>query len=150
MANFRYRGRGNRGDLMEGALEATSADAAAAQLINSGITPIDIREFRPSANGWEDLRERLQAGPPDLAELILLSRQMYTLMRAGVPLAQGLNGLGRSTRNPTLRKAMENIKSTIESGRELSAAMALIQTVMVFIAVAIMFWVAKRASGAHE
>ena len=124
MPNFRYRGRGNRGDLMEGALEATSADAAAAQLINSGITPIDIREFQPSANGWEELRERLQAGPPDLAELILLSRQMYTLMRAGVPLAQGLNGLGRSTRNPTLRKALENIKSTIESGRELSAAMA--------------------------
>ena len=109
---------------MEGALEATSADAAAAQLLNSGITPIDIREFRPQASGLDELRERLQSGTPDLAELILLSRQMYTLMRAGVPLAQGLSGLGRSTRNPTLRKALESIKSTIESGRELSAAMA--------------------------
>ena len=109
---------------MEGALEASSADAAAAQLINSGITPIDIREFRQQASGLDQLRERLQSGTPELAELILLSRQMYTLMRAGVPLAQGLSGLGRSTRNPTLRKALESIKSTIESGRELSAAMA--------------------------
>ena len=124
MPNFRYKGRGNRGDLMEGALEASSADAAAAQLINSGITPIDIREFRQQASGLDQLRERLQSGTPELAELILLSRQMYTLMRAGVPLAQGLSGLGRSTRNPTLRKALESIKSTIESGRELSAAMA--------------------------
>ena len=124
MPNFRYRGRGNRGNLMEGDLEANSADAAAAQLINSGITPIDIREFRPSAGALEDLRERLQASAPDLAQLILLSRQMYTLMRAGVPLAQGLGGLARSTRNPTLRKALDNIKSTIESGRELSTALA--------------------------
>lgn len=124
MPNFRYRGRGNRGDLMEGALEASSADAAAAQLINSGITPIDIREFRSTGGALDDLRERLQASTPDLAELILLSRQMYTLMRAGVPLAQGLGGLGRSTRNPTLRKALDNIKATIESGRELSTAMA--------------------------
>lgn len=110
---------------MEGALEAASAEAVAAQLMNSGITPIDITESRDAPGVLAQLRQRMESGPPDLAELILLSRQLYTLMRAGVPLGQGLSGLARSTRNATLRQALTTIKTTIEGGRELSAALAL-------------------------
>jgi MSHA biogenesis protein MshG len=124
MANFRYRGRGRRGDMMEGALEAASADAVASQLMNSGITPIEISEVQPQldvASLWRQIRGPV---PPDLAELILLSRQMYTLMRAGIPLSQAMTGLARSTRNETLREVLFLIKATVESGRELSVALA--------------------------
>ena len=44
MATFSYKGRTNRGDSIEGNISAANADAVAAQLFNSGITPIDITE----------------------------------------------------------------------------------------------------------
>jgi len=49
---------------------------------------------------------------------------MYTLMRAGIPLSQAMTGLARSTRNETLREVLFLIKATVESGRELSVALA--------------------------
>jgi MSHA biogenesis protein MshG len=72
MASFRYRGRGRRGDMMEGALEAASADAVASQLMNSGITPIEISEVQPQldvASLWRQIRGPV---PPDLAERLIV------------------------------------------------------------------------------
>lgn len=124
MPSFRYRGRGGRGDLLEGVFEAATADAVAAQLINSGITPVVIEEARdrPDALAQFGLLGRRRA--PDLAELILFCRQMYTLMKAGVLITQAMQGLARSTRNAVLADALGQIRQTLESGRELSAALA--------------------------
>jgi len=49
---------------------------------------------------------------------------MYTLMRAGVPITQAMNGLVKSTRNPVLAAALGDVRATLESGRELSTALA--------------------------
>lgn len=93
-------------------------------MINSGITPIEIEVAREQVDVGELFRRLRGPVPPELAELVLLSRQLYTLMRAGVPLSQSMIGLIRSTRNATLRAALADIKATVESGRELSTAMA--------------------------
>lgn len=124
MPNFKYRGRGRRGDLVEGILDAGSKELVASQLMNSGINPVDIREIVASFEPFADLHQRLTTRRPDLEDLILFCRQMYTLMRAGVPINQALMGLIRSARNPVLAKALTEIKVFIESGRELSAALA--------------------------
>ncbi len=124
MPNYRYRGRGRRGESLSGVLDALSADAVAGQLMNSGITPIEIDVAREQVDVGELFRRLRGPVPPELAELVLLSRQLYTLMRAGVPLSQSMTGLIRSTRNATLRAALTDIKATVESGRELSTAMA--------------------------
>jgi len=122
--NFRYRGRGGRGDLLEGVFEAATADAVAAQLINSGITPVAIEEARERGAVLAQLGLLGRHRAPDLAELILLCRQMYTLMKAGVPITQAIQGLTRSTRNVVLAAALAEVRQTLESGRELSAALA--------------------------
>lgn len=124
MTNYRYRGRGSRGDLLEGAIDAPSAEAVARQLMNSGITPVDIREDKPREDALASLRRIRGPATPDLAELVLLSRQMYTLTKAGVPIGQALAGLARSTRNADLRDVLDNVRASVESGRELSAALA--------------------------
>lgn len=124
MAQFRYKGRSDRGDLIEGDLEAATADAVASQLINTGITPIDIRERPAAARPWAELAARLGARPPELNDLILFSRQMYTLMRAGVPINRAMTGLVRSTRNPALAEALKDVQAHIESGHDLSSAFA--------------------------
>ena len=124
MTNYRYRGRGSRGDLLEGAIDAPSAEAVARQLMNSGITPVDIREDKPREDALASLRRMRGPAAPDLAELVLLSRQMYTLTKAGVPIGQALAGLARSTRNADLRDVLDNVRASVESGRELSTALA--------------------------
>lgn len=124
MPGFDWRGRNPRGELVTGHVEADSNDAVATQLMNSGITPIDIREGTQRDDRLVTWRRNLGSSKPNVDDLILFSRQMYTLTRAGVPLIRGLAGLAGSTRNPVLRETIENVVEALESGRELSAALA--------------------------
>ena len=124
MATFRYRGRRGQGELVEGTLEAMSMDAAAGQLLATGVTPVDISEtLAPSAaaTGFSDW---LRGGYPDITDLILFSRQMYTLLRAGVPINRAMTGLIRSCRNAVLADVLKDIQASLESGREFSAALS--------------------------
>lgn len=124
MPGFDWRGRNPRGELVTGHVEAEASDAVATQLMNSGITPIEIREGAPATDRLAAWRRSLGANKPTADDLILFSRQMYTLTKAGVPLIRGLSGLAGSTRNPVLKEAIEETVEALESGRELSAALA--------------------------
>ncbi len=54
---------------------------------------------------------------------MLFSRQMYTLLKAGVPILRGLAGLKEATHNPTFAAILGEVLADLDSGRELSAAM---------------------------
>lgn len=109
---------------MLGSLEAANIDAVASQLINSGITPIDINEAR-AAPGTVDLGQLWKSyRPPSLEDLVLFTRQMFTLMKAGVPMVRSFNGLIQATHNLRLIEALKDILSNLESGRDLSGSMA--------------------------
>ena len=123
MAVFYYKGRTNRGESIEGNIEASNPDAVASQLFNSGITPIDIIESS-SKPRQEILLTDLFGGRVELQDLVLFSRQMYTLMKSGVPIVRSINSLADSARNITLANALHMIVDDLESGRELSASMA--------------------------
>jgi len=123
MATFVYKGRTNRGDSIEGNIDANSADAVASQLLNSGITPIDISEQAQSKPS-EITFSNPFGKKVGLDELILFSRQMYTLMKAGVPITRSITSLAESSQNLSLKSALKTIVEELESGRELSAAMS--------------------------
>ena len=123
MPSYRYKGRSDRGAVVTGQLEAASAELVANQLLTSGVTPIDIDEATPR----QGLGERLKRGfgaRPTLMELILFSRQMYSLMKAGVPIIRSMSGLIESTRNPLLVETLKDVQANLESGRELATCMA--------------------------
>jgi MSHA biogenesis protein MshG len=124
MPAFAYRGRNTRGDLVTGIVEAGSVDAVAAQLLNSSITPIDIRERTRQEGDVREIWERISARRPGLTDLILFSRQMYSLMRAGVPIIRAMRAVREATRNRILASAVQDMQQDLESGRELSAALA--------------------------
>jgi MSHA biogenesis protein MshG len=124
MPSFAYKARSARGDLIQGTIESGSIDAVAAQLINSGITPIDITETREDVSNIDIGKWLARNRPPTLQDLILFSRQMYTLMKAGVPMVRSITGLIQSTRNSKLIEALRDILKMIESGQELSTALA--------------------------
>ncbi len=99
-------------------------DAVAAQLMSSGITPVDITETAAaSGDALAQLKRVFTQRAPELEDLILFSRQMYTLMRAGVPINQAMSGLARSTRNEVLVEALHDIQRDLESGRDFSTAL---------------------------
>jgi MSHA biogenesis protein MshG len=109
---------------MQGQIDANSIDTVATQLMNSGITPIDITPSGGSEAASKSVFAYLQSWPPGLDDLILFSRQMYTLMKAGVPLVRSILGLTQSTRNLQMVDALKDILTNIESGRDLSSSLA--------------------------
>jgi MSHA biogenesis protein MshG len=123
---FAYKGRNARGELMQGVLEAPDSGAVADQLFNTGVTPIEINVTKKAAsaadNGdvwWRKLLES-KVKPMDVQ---LFSRQMYTLLKAGVPIMRGLAGLQESAINAAFAKVLKDLRESLDSGRELSAAM---------------------------
>jgi MSHA biogenesis protein MshG len=80
---FAYRGRTSRGELVTGTIEAADPGAVADQLMNTGVTPVDIRA---TAGGDKQARGpgffgRLFTPKVSLVDSALFSRQMYTLLR---------------------------------------------------------------------
>lgn len=125
MALFRYKARNTRGDAVNGEIEAGSADVVATQLVNSGVTPVDIRRVRENRDVISELESLLTNTKPTLDDLILFCRQMYTLSRSGVPILRALTGLAETTRNRALSAAISRIRHNIEGGHELSVAMSM-------------------------
>lgn len=125
MPVFHYKGRSVRGDLMTGRLDGETADMVAARLFSSGITPVEIKAVKAAdLNDLGTLSRRLGMGKPKTSDLVLFSRQMYTITKSGIPLLQGLRGLAASTHNRVLREALEDILGSLESGRDLASSFA--------------------------
>jgi MSHA biogenesis protein MshG len=125
MPIFAYKGRSLRGEAVSGQLEGETAEAVATRLFNSGVTPIEITaaKDKEQANVGE-LWRRLGGGKPKTSDLIMFSRQMYTITKSGIPLLRGLRGLTESTHNVILRNSLEDIIGSLESGRDLATSFA--------------------------
>lgn len=124
MAKYRYKGRNSRGEATEGVIEARSSDAVASQLFNSGITPVSINVSHEAVDHWADLQVRLGLGRPSIDELVLFSRQMHTLLRAGVPIIRAISGLSENSRNVMLCDVLKSVNESLESGRDLAGALS--------------------------
>lgn len=124
MLRFTYSGRTQGGEKTQGFLEADSATDCASILLRSGITPITVRETgqseRRNAGGFGFSLFAPRVMPMDVQ---LFSRQLYTLMRAGVPILRALTGLMSSTANVAFARVIAALKESLESGRDLSTAM---------------------------
>ncbi|OIR00980.1 type II secretion system protein F [mine drainage metagenome] len=124
MPFFSYKGRDSKGALVQGVLEGADSSALANQLASLNITPIEINpratpaaESNFSINLFEEKIETI--------DIMLFSRQMYTLLKAGIPIMSAFNGLQASTQNKALAAVIGNLRESLGSGRELSAALSL-------------------------
>jgi MSHA biogenesis protein MshG len=124
MPLFAYKGRNARGSLIQGEIDAGTIDSVASQLFNIGVTPIDIKEQKAGSDSDISISNYLNRKTPSLDDLILFSRQMYTLMKAGVPMIKSITGLIQSSRNFKIIEALKDIMSNLESGRDLSSSLA--------------------------
>lgn len=120
MATYLYSGRDKNGALVKGTMDANSSDGVASQLLGRGVTPIAIDEQREVMH-----LQMPQLFKPTLSleELIMFTRQMHSLTRAGVVLNKAVRGLGQSVQSELLREVLENIEVSLNSGNTLSTAM---------------------------
>lgn len=121
MPLFQYRGRGRHRELVSGQVEAVDARAVASRLLASHITPIDIRPGaarRRTAASLRPPRSRIR-----LDDLYFFCRQMHTLLRAGVPIMEALQGLHDSTPNRHLAEVIGDLRTGLDAGMELSTSL---------------------------
>lgn len=124
MPNFLYKGRNIRGELVQGRLEGPDSGVIAEQLFNTGITPVEITTTTAASPAKSpEWLTRLTEPKVGLVDMMLFSRQMYTLLKSGVPILKALGGLQESAINPALGRIIQDLRSNLESGRELSSSM---------------------------
>ena len=125
MPAFNYKGRGSDGKLVTGRTQGESVDQVAQRLISSGVTPLAIDALGAVGSlNLEKLGRQIGIGRVKTADLVMFSRQMYTITRAGIPLLRGLRGLIGSTHNVMLRETLEDVLESLEGGRDLAASFA--------------------------
>jgi MSHA biogenesis protein MshG len=125
MPSYTWRGRNSRGEAVSGELDAATENGVADQLIAIGVSPVQITQVaEKKAEGGEDLLARLNRKPIVVEDLLLFSRQMYTLNKAGVPILRAFAGLQASASKPAMVDLFKDIRSSLDQGRELSAALA--------------------------
>jgi len=123
MPSYAYKARNQLGKLIEGSIEAENSKAVAKLLITKDLTPIRIKEeivktdLMEQFNQWQALRSL------KLDDIMLFSRQMYSLTKAGVPIIRAIHSLINSTRNQALAHALTDITRSLEGGLSLSQAM---------------------------
>jgi len=125
MPVFNYTGRARGGGYASGLIEGETRDLVAERLFASGITPIEIKLSTSRDEGdVSAIMRRLGFGKPKTSDLVLFSRQMYTITKSGIPLLRGIKGLAASTHNAVLRTTLEDILKDLEGGRDLASSFA--------------------------
>ena len=122
MAHYKYAARNTSGKTVEGVIEAPAQRIAAEKLRTQRLTVLTINEMKA---GEENALARLNPFKKGVAskDLVVFSRQLATLVSAGVPIVQGLNILGEQIQSPIFRQIINAIRTDIESGIAIADAM---------------------------
>ncbi len=122
MARFRYWARDGNGQMVVGTLDADDERSVATSLSQQGFHPVRIQpqgtfDQIPALTLWA--RKRV-----DRQELLILLRELASLLRAGIPLASSLEGAIQQTKSLALKQALTDITKRVQSGSSLSDALA--------------------------
>ncbi|MCF7838039.1 MAG: type II secretion system F family protein [Candidatus Marinimicrobia bacterium] len=140
MAKFKYKAMDAKGSETEGVIEADKQATALSRIREQGLFPTSVEEVgAPKKGGKAAPKGQAAAGgaPPAKGfslpflggrvkskQLMGFTRQLSTLVNAGLPLLRGLQVLQRQERNPTLKRAINDMAESIQSGSTLGEALA--------------------------
>ncbi|HCY15811.1 MAG: type II secretion system protein F [Curvibacter sp. GWA2_64_110] len=108
---FEWEGKDRNGKAMRGEMRAGGENQVQAALRRQGVLPAKIKKRR--------MRAGKSIKPKDLA---IFTRQLATMMKAGVPLLQAFDIVGRGNANPSVTRLLNDIRTDVETGTSLSAA----------------------------
>jgi type IV pilus assembly protein PilC len=108
---FEWEGRDKNGKILRGEIRAAGEAAVNASLRRQGILLTKVKKRRTS--GGKAVKQK---------DIALFTRQLATMMKAGVPLLQSFDIVGRGATNPRLTKLLGDIRADVETGTSLSSA----------------------------
>jgi general secretion pathway protein F len=125
MPVFAYRGLSAEGRSVVGVVDADSARTARGKLRSQGIYPTDLTEESrgaqvPTLREWLPLMRRRMSA----SELSLMSRQLSSLLGAGVQLVDALGALGEQASRPAVKQMLSQIRERVREGSSLADALA--------------------------
>ncbi|MGQ3052885.1 MAG: type II secretion system F family protein, partial [Roseateles sp.] len=108
---FEWEGKDRNGKIVKGELRAGGEAMVSATLRRQGILVNKVKKRRTS--GGASIKQK---------DIAVFTRQLATMMRAGVPLLQAFDIVGRGATNPRLTRLLNDIRQDVETGTSLSAA----------------------------
>jgi MSHA biogenesis protein MshG len=124
MPQFQYQGRSGNGQLIDGEIEGSNSSAVAGMLMERNVIPISIVEKKIKIDVIEEISKRLNLQRVSIEEMLMFTRQMSALSRAGIPITRAISGILESTENPLLIRTLRDVLEQLESGRSLSVSFA--------------------------
>ncbi|MFA5974755.1 MAG: type II secretion system F family protein [Elusimicrobiota bacterium] len=121
MPQFRYTARTTAGKVVEGVIDAQVQRAAMEKLRTQRMTVMSVAEVKPAGSLLSKLS--LFEGGVKSKDLVIFSRQLATLVSAGVPIVQGLNILTEQIQSPVFKRIATTVRTDIESGIAIADAM---------------------------
>lgn len=125
MELYQYKGRNKRGDILQGTVEAANTEGVVNWMMASGISPIAVR-LKADPLKDQPYWVRALQGQRKLnnTDLLMLTRQFGTLLKAGIPILQAVTGLKNGSHQPEMTKLLGSLHASLDKGNELSTAMA--------------------------
>ncbi len=123
MQLYSYKAKDAKGVLVKGQLEASSQAGVADNLMKRQFIPISIAlvETKNNIKVFDNLfNEKI-----GLEDMIMFSRQMYSLLKAGIPIIRAMVGLADTTQNKAFKQVLMEVTKQLEQGRDLSSAMSM-------------------------
>src|SRR5512147_494264 len=112
-ATFLWEGMDKRGKKVKGQVQATGEALVNSQLRKQGITVTKVKKQSTLFKGAKKITDK---------DLALFTRQLATMMKAGVPLLQSFEIVAKGASNPAVAKLLNEIKTEVETGSSLAAA----------------------------
>src|SRR5918992_1029256 len=118
MALYTYRALDKQGEIVQDKLEGSGTMAVATELRQQGLLVIDVKE---QSAGQRDILEPFKR--IKLGDLVVFSRQLATMINAGLPIVRALYVLSEQTENRKLKDTVDAVRKDVEAGLALSEAL---------------------------
>ncbi len=112
---FIYKAKEPNGRVVKGVVEAADNKAALSRLASQRLTVIELIQ--------KDVKKKFFKSKVNNSDVVIFSRQLSTLVSAGVPIVQGLNILEAQAENPAFKTVVTGLRADIESGLSIADAM---------------------------
>ncbi len=120
MATFKYQALDGSGKVVSGEIDAPDQMGAAALLMNRNLVVTEVR----MAAARKVAAKRYQGGSVKSQDMVVFTRQLATMMSAGLPLVQCMTALEEQTESKAFRPILHNVTERIEGGDSFSQALA--------------------------
>lgn len=117
MATFAFTAQSKDGSVINGHVDASSKETATQAIIKQGHRPISV-----SAEGGKDINVSFLKPKIKTTDLVVFTRQLSTMISAGVPLLRALNTLTEQAENKAMKEILANVTKDVQSGTSLGEA----------------------------